>query len=124
MRLNRYILVFAAIFVIAVSPFNSCKKFSGSHLPSKTMEQVLFDVSLAESYSSMARDNNHIQGAKNSDSLAGYYKQIFEHYHITQDEFDKSLAWYKNHPDDLDTLYSKVIIRADKMVTSMKAGQK
>ena len=96
----------------------SCHKMTGDHLPQKTMEQVLYDVSLAESYSSYARDNNHIMGSKNTDSLAVFYKQIFEHYHITGDDFNQSMTWYKAHPDDLDSLYNHILTRIGKVQTA------
>ena len=56
-------------------------------------------------------------GAKNLDSLSAYYKDIFAHYHVTQAQFTESMDWYKNHPDDLDTMYNEMI----PMVTGMQA---
>jgi len=73
------------------------------------------DVSLAETYSTMTSDNQHTRGVKNSDSLSVYYKTIFAHYDITQNEFDESMQWYKAHPEELDTVYSHMIATIGKM---------
>jgi len=94
----------------------SCKRLlPANHIPPKKMEQVLMDVSLAETYSTMTSDNQHTRGVKNSDSLSVYYKTIFAHYDITQNEFDESMQWYKAHPEELDTVYSHMIATIGKM---------
>ena len=80
------------------------------HLPQKTMEQLLLDINVAEGYSIIVRDSLHLApGTKNVDSLAIYYKEIFAHYHITEAEFKQSLSWYKNHPEELDSMYNNNI---------------
>jgi hypothetical protein len=92
--------------------FVSCKnkkKDSGDHLPPKLMQQVLLDINLAEAYSNMVKDSTHKGNTKNLDSLAVYYRDIFAHHKITQQQFDNSMNWYKLHPDDLDTLYSNIL---------------
>lgn len=90
---------------------------SGYHLPPKEMQQVLQDVNIAESYSTIVKDNVHMQGTKNFDSLTVYYKAIFEHYNITAEQFTQSLEWYKSHADKLDTMYSNMIPRITAMQT-------
>ena len=106
---NRFLLILSLpLFYIA------CKKNSGDHLPSKKMEQVMLDISIAETYSTMARDNTHLAGFKNTDSLSLYYRDIFAHHHITQQQFIASLNWYKAHPEELDSIYTNVTALADK----------
>lgn len=90
----------------------------GGGIPPKQMQQILLDISLAETYSAMAKDSVHKVG-KNMDSLAAFYKDIFNHYHISQDKFMTSLSWYKAHPDQLDTLYSNMIT----VITKMQEAQ-
>ena len=110
----RYSLFVCLLAIVA----SGCKSMPGAHLPKKTMEDVLFDITLAESYSTMARDNQHIAGTKNMDSLSAYYKQIFAHNHITEDDFTQSMVWYKKHPDQLDTIYSHVLTKMTKVQTA------
>ncbi len=78
-------------------------------LPKEKMQQVLLDISIAESYSTMVKDSLHKQGQKNPDSLAQYYKDIFAHHKITYEQYKSSLKWYKDHPDDMDTLFNNIL---------------
>ena len=52
---------------------------------------------------------------KNTDSLAGFYITIFKHYNITAEEFAASLEWYKAHPEELDSMYNKMLPVATRM---------
>ena len=110
----RYSL-FTLLCVVIVA---GCKQMPGAHLPKKTMEDVLFDITLAESYSTMAHDNQHVAGTKNVDSLAVYYKEIFQHNRVTKDDFESSMVWYKKHPDQLDTIYAHVLTKMTKVQTA------
>ena len=78
------------------------------HLPPKVIEKVLLDLTLAESYSTMTIDSLHKAGTKNTDSLAVFYKEIFAHHKITQQEFEESLNWYKSNPEELDSAYARM----------------
>ncbi len=69
----------------------------------------MLDISLAESYSINVKDSLHKGGTKNWDSLGVFYKDIFAHHKITAEEFSQSLEWYKDHPDEMDTLFNKMI---------------
>ena len=90
----------------------SCKSKSasgGDHLPPKVMQKILMDISLAEAYSTVVKDSLHKGGSKNIDSLTVYYKDIFAHYHITEDQFRESLDWYKGHATEMDTMYNNLL---------------
>jgi Domain of unknown function (DUF4296) len=103
----RILIIFFAFFL-----FLSCKNksgYSGDHLPPKVMQKVLLDINLAEGYTSNLKDSLHKAGVKNYDSLGVYYKQIFDHYKITEQQFTESLDWYKNHPSELDTIYNNML---------------
>ncbi len=105
---------FSLVFIVFTLTVVSCKKDDADHLPPQKMEQVLMDISIAETYSTMLHDNSHPPGSKNTDSLTSYYKDIFAHHHITREQFKTSLAWYRAHPDDLDTVYTNLSAKADK----------
>ena len=88
----------------------ACKTKSNNRLPPNTMSHVLLDVQAAETYSSFVRkDSLHPYKTKNTDSLANYYKSVFAHYHITKEQFDESLIWYSLHPDELDSVYNRIV---------------
>lgn len=91
-----------------------------AHLPKEKMQQILLDINLAEAYSTMAKDSLHKTGAKNIDSLAAYYTAIFRHHKITQQQFQSSLAWYKLHPNDMDSLFNNIMPVVTKLQTPAK----
>lgn len=98
---------------IFISLLLACK--GNQHQPAnliskEKMQKVLLDVNMAEAYSAQVKDSLHRPpGAKNTDSLISYYKEIFAHHKITPDEFSTSLYWYKGHPEDLDSIYASML---------------
>lgn len=107
-RYRAEIKVFAlALFLLVAA--SACKSTVSSHLTPAKMQQALLDINLAEAYCIMVKDSLHHGGTKNFDSLAVYYQEILTHHNITQEEFSESLSWYKNHPDELDTIYNYMI---------------
>ncbi len=100
-------------FLLCCSILPSCKKKPAYHLPAKKMEEVLYDISIAETLSIMAANNNRMGGAKNTDTLAHYYTATFARHHITKGQFDESMAWYKLHQEALDSVIKKVSERMD-----------
>jgi hypothetical protein len=77
------------------------------------MEKILMDVHLAESYSTLFTDSIHT--GKNKDTLAVLYKDLFQHYRITQDDFEKALEWYRLHPEEMDSLYTHIMPNLNKL---------
>jgi hypothetical protein len=74
------------------------------------MEAILQDIHLAEAYSVIVnQDSVHKSNEKNLDSLALYYSVIFRHHKTDEKEFEKSLQWYKQNPEQLDSVYAKMI---------------
>lgn len=110
-------VVVALSLLVAVS---GCKNKIAGHMPAEEMKQTLLDINLAEAYCIMVKDSLHRGGTKNYDSLAVYYQEIFAHHKITQDEFLESLAWYKNHPDELDTIYNYMIPKVTEWLAKPK----
>jgi hypothetical protein len=96
------------IFVIII--LASCSHSSNYHLPQHEMTNMLTDLQAAEVYSTIVKKDSLERGfTKNMDSLAVFYKEIFVHYKVTQQQFDESLEWYKMHPDEMDTIYAKIL---------------
>ncbi len=90
--------------------FCACKKEREAHLSQERMQQVLLDVHLAETYS-MALHPDSIKRniERNSDSLAAFYLYIFDHHKISRAVFEESLDWYMQHPQELDSIYARMI---------------
>jgi len=104
--MRKYIpIIFTILFVAG------CKPNMGSDLlPPAVMMKMLTDIQLAETYSGQVKgDPRQRAFAKNTDSLALYYKEIFAHYKVSQQQFDDNIQWYKAHPEDLDSIYVKMI---------------
>ena len=81
-----------------------------SVLPPAQMQQILMDVSLAESWSSMAAaDSAHAGQQKAYDSLSVYYTEIFNHYRLRPEDFEASLRWYAANPQELDSIYARLL---------------
>jgi hypothetical protein len=79
-------------------------------LPPERMQQILLDVSLAETWSSMAAaDSAHAGQQKAYDSLSVYYTDIFNHYRLSPEDFEANLRWYAAHPQELDSIYARLL---------------
>jgi hypothetical protein len=87
----------------------ACEESRKDVLSKEKMQAVLMDINVAEIYCTMTEDSTHPKGEKNPDSLGVYYKIIFDHHGITKAEFDKSLSWYKSHPDEMDTVVNRMM---------------
>ena len=110
--MRKLLIIFSAALLLF-----ACKgkgDFKNGRLSPKVMQDVLLDINLAEAYSTLKKDSSHLPGTKNMDSLGVYYKDIFAHHKITQEQFMQSLNWYKDHPDDMDSLYNNMIPRITK----------
>ncbi len=103
--MKKYVLLLLLLVAIA-----ACTSQSDDHIPPKQMKKILLDINMAESYSSISKkDTVHKIAIKNLDSLAYYYKEVLDHYNISQKEFATSMQWYKTHPEELDSVYAAII---------------
>jgi hypothetical protein len=111
------------LFVSALLCMQSCKnKAATAHLSPAKMDSILLDMHAAEVYSTIVKKDSTIKSdVKNLDSLAQYYTDIFAHYHIDKDIFNSSLQWYKEHPADLDSVYSNMLPQLSKLEGIYKA---
>ena len=95
---------------------SSCKEKEVQHLSSSRMQQVLFDLYLAEAYSTMVPKDSFLRiTEKNKDSLALFYQRVFRSHKITQKQFEQSMKWYTEHPEHLDTIYTRLIPEISKL---------
>jgi ParB-like chromosome segregation protein Spo0J len=104
------ILAISLLLLAACKEASNVVADSEGRIPAKKLEQILHDIQLADVYSlSVREDTLHQFGQKNPDSLARYYQEIFQHHGVTYDQFDKTIAWYKEHPANFDTVYQNVL---------------
>lgn len=100
----RYIKITLLLFV-----FSACKEKETADIPVDQMQMILQDIHIAEVYSSMVADTAHRVAEKQMDSLKLYYNDILKHHNVTADQFRNSVAWYKDNPTELDTIYGRMI---------------
>ena len=112
----------AVLLLILAGSIASCNYFQlkEDHLPADKMRDILLDINIAETYSSMVKDSLRKPGVKSPDSLASFYRIIFDRHHITRGAFDTSLAWYKLHPTEFDSLLGSMIPPATRWRDSAK----
>lgn len=91
--------------------FAACKQNDQPPIPPQKMEEILTDLHYAEVYSMMLDDTLHQARSRNMDSLAVYYKDVLAHHKVSEDAFMQSMDWYKNHAEDIDSVYSHVLLR-------------
>lgn len=88
----------------------SCKQGKETPpVPEEQMQQVLLDIHLAETYSQGLGDSTPNRFQKNYDSLAGFYTSILKHHNMSLASFNEAMAWYRERPSRIDTLYGKVL---------------
>jgi hypothetical protein len=102
--------------LLSLLVFSSCSKKEQQHLSSEKMQQIMLDVNLAEAYSAVVKsDSLKPRSERNLDSLAVFYRSVFKHYNVTREEFEQSLEWYKQHPEQLDSVYGQMIPQMSKL---------
>jgi len=98
------------LLLVSLILLYSCNQKHAPQIPAKKMEKVLADIHLAEVYSMLVgKDSSNRTRERNFDSLAVYYQTVFKHHKVTYAQFQASLDWYKQHPEELDSIYVKMI---------------
>ena len=67
---------------------------------------LLKDIHLAEAKFELHKTKG-LENAKNE--LAHNYRAIYETHAITADDFDKTLDYYAQHPEQLEKIYTRVL---------------
>ncbi|HRO42769.1 MAG TPA: DUF4296 domain-containing protein [Flavipsychrobacter sp.] len=110
--MSRKLFAFCSLFILLFS----CRQKETAHIAPQQMQQILFDIHLAESYSTaLHSDSTKRNTERNLDSLAVFYRSVFQHHNITQQQFEESLDWYKQNPEDLDSIYARLIPEMGKL---------
>lgn len=115
----RYLLLILPLLLLACE-----QKSEKPPVTQETMERLVMDLHMAEVYSSIHKDSIYTVSIKNMDSLAAYQKDILHHYNITQEQFADIISWYKVNPQELDSIYAKVIPLMSELETKYSAENK
>lgn len=113
----KYSLVISFSFLNIIA----CQQDNKPPIDISTMSEIVSNVQFAENYAMLfVSDKNEIEErVKNIDTLSKYYAIIFQHYKITEDQYQSALKWYNAHPE----LFVEVIKKSSNSVASIK-GEK
>jgi hypothetical protein len=106
----------ALILLLAVIVL-SCNRTSRHYIiPQKKFVNVLVDIHLADG---MAETNMRHDEGYLLDS-ASLYGSVFNKYGVTRAEFDSTMSYYSEHPDDFQKLYNKVTAKLKRIEDDLK----
>lgn len=95
-----------AVISIAVLFLASCSK-DEPKIDAGRMLPIIIELHMADAYSTEVRDTFHPNHEKNFDSLAVWTLRILAKNKVSQEDFNASMDWYRDHPEVLKTLYEK-----------------
>ena len=101
MKISSFILC-----LILLSCVNQQKETPQNILSENSFINLLKDIHLAEAKFELHKTKG-MENAKNE--LAHNYSTIYENYEITIDDFDKTLDYYAQHPEQLEKIYTSVL---------------
>jgi len=97
------------LLLVLLMLFWSCKQDKPT-IDAKKMKLILTDLHYAEAYSmNLNKDTSSVETKRNMDSLSVYYRSILKHHKVSLKEFESSFNWYAHHPDELDSIYMKML---------------
>ncbi len=107
---------YSILFCLILWSCSNEKEIEQAPVSSQTMEQILFDLQVADSYSTMLQpDSLPPVNVKNKDSLARFYMEIFAFHKITEEEFLEAMRWYQERPAKLEIIYGNIQARLTEM---------
>ena len=92
--------------LILLSCGNQQKETPQDILSENSFINLLKDIHSAEAKFELHKTKG-MDNAKNE--LAHNYNAIYETYEITVDDFDKTLDYYAQHPEQLEKIYTRVL---------------
>ena len=105
--LSRCVILWAGLAYISCSTDRLPKGVYGQ----RQMEEILWDMMRADRFSAqyLLKDSARISVKAETMKL---YQEVFRRHHTTKQEFDKSLAFYFNHPDLSRDIFDSIAARA------------
>ena len=109
--------VFLLLFLFLISScINKKHEIPNKILKKNDFITILKDVHLAEAEFEINKPND-LKNAENI--LANEYLEIYSKYNTNKDHFEKTLSYYTKHPEELEIIYSKVLIKLSKEKDSL-----
>lgn len=99
-------VVFLSCVLWFTATFTACTE-KAPPLPFKTFQVVLKELHLAEAAATVPGTSFYTAFA--TDSSARYNAQVLKNNGLTEGQFRDALAWYKDHPELLDSAYRMIL---------------
>lgn len=111
-RMRTGIILSISVYFLCLT---ACNRDQEPPVPVTEMGNILFDLQVAEDYSIGKFTDSIPHGSeKNTDTLAHYYAMVLKHHNLSLDQLKKALDWYYAHPTIMDSVYRKVLDKANK----------
>lgn len=103
-----------AVFSACCILLASCRQ-NRPRLSQSEMIPVVMDLHLADAYSTQVRDTSKPGYEKNYDSLSVWTLRILAQNKVSKEDFNASMDWYRDHPDQLKLLYEAAAERLESL---------
>jgi hypothetical protein len=108
------------LFIIIILSFCGCTRLMSDKpeglIPQEKMIPILVDLHIADA---LAEQKNGTQNL-NLPLTNALYTRIYHNYGISADQYKSSYKYYESHPDQMDTMYTKVITELSKKEILLK----
>ncbi|MCK4661745.1 MAG: DUF4296 domain-containing protein [Bacteroidales bacterium] len=80
-------------------------------IPRDSMISLMVDIHLADGILSVKKFNSH----KHKYQIESYYAYILQKHSYTREQYDSSVVFYSNYPEEYDIMYEEVLTELSKM---------
>lgn len=106
---------FCIQLLLVATLFVSCEvKMPEDVIPQGKMEALLYDYHLAQSMSSEYTSGDYKEKL--------FFSYLFMRHNVTQEQFDRSMAWYNRYPKHLQRIYTNLEKRLEAEVDKMSVN--
>jgi len=106
--INFHVPIYKVLFIVLIFLFSSCsKKKHDEVIKRDEFVKILTDLQKAEGI--MSSRGWHDAGI--TDSSLSYYNFVLKKYNINRAQFDKTLEYYSQDPDDIIRIFDEVIAK-------------
>ena len=95
---------------------NSKEKTKKNILPKAVFTNVLKDIHLAKAKFEIQKNEN-LEKSKNE--LSNSYFNIYKNYHISEEDFKKTLNYYAEKPEKLEKIYTNILHQLTKQKSTV-----
>lgn len=103
---------------LALCLLSGCKeRMPKDVLPEREMENLLYDYHLAQAMAEVAESPDSVSYRKRL-----YLAAVFSKHHASEQQFERSMAWYTRHSERLFDIYKRIDKRFSESTSALGAG--